>query len=124
MEPRLAVAVLGISAHVVAVIERGEVQEEEACQRARDAAHEPYPKRPANSVVVRLRQPLAVLPGHKPDEEQRRQVDESWKNETDCQYVFSDVNETCTMPHEVEHDCDKSNAVKDQRHHMQPLKCP
>ena len=76
MEPGLAVALLGGGAHVVAVVERGEVQVEEACQRARDAAHEPHPKRPADSVVVRLWQPLAVLPGHEPDEEQRRQVHE------------------------------------------------
>ena len=77
MEPGLAVVLLGSGAHVVAVVERGEVQVEEACQRARDAAHESHPKRPADSVVVRLRQPLAVLPSHEPDEEQRCQVDES-----------------------------------------------
>ena len=80
MESGLTVALLGGGAHVVAVVERGEVQVEEACQRARDAAHEPNPKRPADSVVVRLRQPLAVLPGHEPDEEQRRQVHESCRD--------------------------------------------
>lgn len=77
MQHSLAVALLGGIAHVVAVVERREVEVEEASERARDAAHEAHPERPADRVVVRLGQPLAVLARHEPDQEQRCEVDES-----------------------------------------------